>query len=92
MHMSETREVWVFIEQEEGIITRVSLELLTKALELAQQLDGQVSGILMGNDIANLAETVIHHGAEIVPNRPSPTEHLQDTSIRPHCDRFSEGT
>jgi electron transfer flavoprotein alpha subunit len=60
MHMSETREVWVFIEQEEGIITRVSLELLTKALELAQQLDGQVSGILMGNDIANLAETVVY--------------------------------
>jgi electron transfer flavoprotein alpha subunit len=66
MHMSETREVWVFIEQEEGSIARVSLELLTKAHELAEQLDSKVCGVLMGHDVGHLTESIIHHGAEIV--------------------------
>ena len=64
--MSENREVWVFIEQEEGTIARVSLELLSKARELAKQLHGPVSCLLMGNEIGHLVESIIQHGAETV--------------------------
>lgn len=64
--MPEAREIWVFIEQDDGCIANVSLELLSKARELADQLDGRVGGLLCGHDIAELAEPVIHHGADVV--------------------------
>jgi electron transfer flavoprotein alpha subunit len=64
--MSEAREVWVFIEQENGNIARVSLELLTKAHELAGELGSRVCGLVMGDEIEDLANLVIHHGADTV--------------------------
>ena len=39
--MSKVREVWVFIEQEAGQIAAVSLELLSKARDLADELSAQ---------------------------------------------------
>jgi electron transfer flavoprotein alpha subunit len=64
--MGESKEVWVFIEQENGQIATVSLELLAKARELAEQLDGRVSALLLGHEVAGLAESIIHHGADVV--------------------------
>jgi electron transfer flavoprotein alpha subunit len=64
--MSETRDVWVFIEQEEAQIATVSLELLTEAQELAQQLNSQVCGLLMGHKIQELPQQIIHRGADNV--------------------------
>jgi electron transfer flavoprotein alpha subunit len=64
--MTTDRDVWVFVEQEEGIIAEVSLELLAKGQELAQTLGSQVCGLLCGSEVGSLAETVIHHGADRV--------------------------
>jgi electron transfer flavoprotein alpha subunit len=64
--MTKQREVWVFIEQQEDCIAPASLELLTKARELAGQLDGRVCALLFGHGVAGLAETVVHHGADVV--------------------------
>jgi len=64
--MTNTREVWVFIEQEMGEIAPVSLELLTKSRELAGRLEGRVCALLFGHQIGGLAETIIHHGADTV--------------------------
>jgi electron transfer flavoprotein alpha subunit len=64
--MAETREVWVFIEQEEGEIAPVSLELLGKARHLAGELEGRVCALLIGHEIADLAELVIQYGADKV--------------------------
>jgi electron transfer flavoprotein alpha subunit len=61
-----SRDVWVFIEQEEGAIADVSLELLAKGQELARTLKSQVCGLLYGYHVGDLAETVIHHGADRV--------------------------
>jgi electron transfer flavoprotein alpha subunit len=63
---SNSRDVWVFIEQEEGVIADVSLELLAKAGELADALDSQVCALMFGYQVGDLAETVIHHGADRV--------------------------
>jgi electron transfer flavoprotein alpha subunit len=60
------REVWVLIEQEEGEIAPVSLELVGKARELADELGGRVCALLPGSGIADLATPVIHHGADQV--------------------------
>ena len=64
--MTNERDVWVFIEQAEGRIAEVSLELLAKAQELAKTLNSQVCGLLFGYQIGELAEVVIHHGADRV--------------------------
>ncbi len=64
--MSEVREVWVFIEQGDGSIASVSLELLSKARELADHLGGRVSALLFGHESAYLAESAIHCGADRV--------------------------
>jgi electron transfer flavoprotein alpha subunit len=65
-NQGNSRDVWVFIEQEEGEIADVSLELLAKGQELAQILKSQVCGLLCGYQVGDLAETVIHHGADRV--------------------------
>jgi electron transfer flavoprotein alpha subunit len=64
--MKNSRDVWVFIEQEVGGLAAVSLELLSKAMELADKLDSRVCALLFGHNVRHLAETVIHHGAELV--------------------------
>ena len=60
------RNVWVFVEQEEGKIADVALELLSKGRELADTLGGELVGLLGGHQVRDLAETVIHHGADRV--------------------------
>ncbi len=64
--MTETRNVWVFIEQEEGKLADVSLELLGKAYELAQILGSEVWAVLCGHQAGGLAEAVIQYGADRV--------------------------
>ncbi len=64
--MQNNHDVWVFIEQEEGKIADVSLELLAKGGELAHTLGSQVWALLLGHQIGSLAETVIQYGADRV--------------------------
>lgn len=64
--MSDPKSIWVFIEQTDGRIADVSLELTGKARELADRLGYQVVGLLCGHDVEALATDVIHHGADRV--------------------------
>jgi electron transfer flavoprotein alpha subunit len=64
--MSDARKVWVFIEQDEGEIAEVSLELLAKGHELAQILGGEVWALLAGWQVQVLADRVVQAGADWV--------------------------
>lgn len=64
--MTDNRQVWVFVEQQEGDLAPVSLELLGKARELADALHGSVAALLLGHQIAQWADPVIAHGADVV--------------------------
>jgi electron transfer flavoprotein alpha subunit len=64
--MTDNRNVWVFIEQDENKIAEVSLELLAKGCELADRLGSQLWAVAGGQNIAELAQHAIHHGAEHV--------------------------
>ena len=64
--MNAQREVWVFVEQEDGNPAPVSLELLGKARSLAGALDGKVCALLFGHGIPALAPKAIQHGADLV--------------------------
>jgi electron transfer flavoprotein alpha subunit len=64
--MTDKSSLWVFIEQNEGEIAGVSLELLGKARELAGTLKSEVVGLLLGHNIKDLAQVVIQSGADRV--------------------------
>jgi electron transfer flavoprotein alpha subunit len=64
--MNTDRDIWIFIEQEEGEIAAVSLELLSKGRELAERLDSRVCALLFGHNIAHLRAEAIAYGADIV--------------------------
>lgn len=56
--------VFVFIEQRDGIIQKVSLELLGKARELADQLETYVTAVVIGHHIVDECEKMIWFGAD----------------------------
>lgn len=62
----KTNEVWVYIEQNEGKIADVSLELLGKGRELASQLKVKTGAILIGQNVKGLVSEVFAAGAEKV--------------------------
>lgn len=62
----EYNGVWVFIEQNNNEIAKVSLELLGKGRELADNLETKLSGVLLCNNAENLAKDVINYGADNV--------------------------
>lgn len=63
---SDHRGVWVFAEQRRGRLARVCLELLGKSRELAGLLGEEVGAVLLGDQVAGLAATLIRHGADKV--------------------------
>lgn len=62
----KTNEVWVYIEQTDGKIADVSLELLGKGSELAKTLKVKVAAVVPGSGVKKLAETLAHYGADKV--------------------------
>ena len=60
------KDVWVFCETYEGRLRSVSLELVTKGRELADKLGVKIIAILIGNNVSDLAESLIHQGADTV--------------------------
>ncbi len=59
-------EVWVFAEQEDGVLHDVALELCGKARQLADHLGVPMGAILAGWNVAPLASRLIAHGADKV--------------------------
>lgn len=66
MNKADYKDVYVFIEQREGIVQSVALELLGKAKELAATLNEKVVALLPGHNIANQAQMLIEYGADKV--------------------------
>lgn len=66
MDKSQYKDVYVFVEQREGVIQPVAFELLGKARELADQLSQNVVAILAGYGIAEKAPELIAYGADSV--------------------------
>ncbi|QBD85490.1 electron transfer flavoprotein subunit alpha/FixB family protein [Clostridium tetani] len=66
MKIKDYKDVWVFIEQREGRIANVSLELLGEGRKIADKLGVKLKGILLGNKIDSLARDIIKYGADHV--------------------------
>jgi electron transfer flavoprotein alpha subunit len=64
--------VWVIAEQRGGTIQQVTLELLGKAIELAQQRSTTVAAVVLGGDITECSALLFRHGADRVFIADSP--------------------
>ena len=63
---SEYQGVWIYIEQRNGVIAPVSLELLGEGRKLADKLGVELAGVLLGNNVKHLASTLYEYGADAV--------------------------
>lgn len=63
---SQSRGIWVFLEQTGGQVAPVSFELLGAGCRLADALGVDLSGVLLGHNIAPIASEAIVYGADIV--------------------------
>lgn len=64
--VGEASGLWVYLEQQDGILEPVSLELLGRARLLADESQQTVTGVLLGYEISPLAVLAIAHGADEV--------------------------
>ncbi len=63
---ADGKGVWVFIEQRDGKIRNVSLELVGEGRKLADELGQELAGVVIGDGVANLAKEVFACGADKV--------------------------
>lgn len=59
-------EVWVFAEQQDGVLADVSLELCGKARELADRLGVRVGAVLPGYQLGEMPKKLIAQGVDDV--------------------------
>ncbi|MCD6490692.1 MAG: electron transfer flavoprotein subunit alpha/FixB family protein [Candidatus Njordarchaeia archaeon] len=63
---SEYSGILIFAEQQEGKIHPISFELLGKGRELADRLGEELSAVLLGHNMKDVAKELIYHGADKV--------------------------
>lgn len=62
----ETKNIYVYVEQREGVLQKVGLELLGEAHRLAEGTDNKVVAVLLGYSIRPLADKLYAYGADEV--------------------------
>ena len=66
MSIADYKGVWVFAEQREGELQKVSLELLGEGRKIADKLGVNLTALLLGDNVKGLADTLGRHGADEV--------------------------
>ncbi|MBV4420609.1 electron transfer flavoprotein subunit alpha, partial [Clostridium tyrobutyricum] len=62
MNIADYKGVWVFAEQRDGELQKVALELLGKGRELADKLKVDLTAVLLGSDIDDIAKELSAYG------------------------------
>ena len=72
MNLEEYKGVYVFAQQVDGKITGVSYELIGKGKDLAADLGTEVTAVLIGSNVTELADKLAAYGADkvIVVDQP----------------------
>ncbi|MDD3375314.1 MAG: electron transfer flavoprotein subunit alpha [Candidatus Omnitrophica bacterium] len=65
-NLEDYKGIWVFGEQKKGVIQSVVYELLGKAQDLAKKLDTEVCCVVLGHNIKDNLQQLIHRGADKV--------------------------
>ena len=66
MDLSDYKGIWVYIEQNDGEIAGVSLELLGAGRRLADKRGVELTGVLLGSGVIGLVDRIYEYGADKV--------------------------
>ena len=88
VNKDEWRGITVYIDHIEGDIHPVSFELIGKARKMADKIGHPVFCLLMGDNITDLAEKVMHYGVDEVFVYDKPQ--LHDFRIEPYAAVFED--
>ena len=92
MNIADYKGVWVFAEQREGELQKVSLELLGEGRRIADELGVKLTALLLGNNIEALATTLAEHGADevLVADDKNLEHYTTDAYTKVICDLANE--
>ncbi len=62
--MKFANEVWVYVEQRDGKPADVSFELLCKGSKLAEEMNGTLKAIVIGDNVTGIAKQTFTYGAD----------------------------
>lgn len=62
--LSEYTGIWAFVEQHDGKIKPVSLEILSEGRRLGDKLGQELSAVLLGHNVGHLTQTLTFYGAD----------------------------
>ena len=66
MGLEEYKGVFVFAQQVDNVINSIAFELIGKGKDLAEALDTQVTAVLVGSNVRDLADELAEYGADKV--------------------------
>ena len=92
MNISEYNGVWVFAEQRNGELQKVSLEILGEGRRLADELGVNLTAVLLGNNVGALADTLGEYGADeiLVAEHQELETYTTDGYTKVICDLANE--
>ncbi len=92
MNIADYQGIWVFAEQREGKLQKVSLELLGEGKRLANELGVKLTALLLGSNVEGLATTLGEHGADevLVADAPELEHYTTDGYTKVICDLANE--
>lgn len=66
MNLEEYKGVFVFAQQVDNTVNSIAFELIGKGKDLADDLGTEVTAVLVGSDVKNLADELAEYGADRV--------------------------
>lgn len=72
MQIDTYKGIWVYTEQREGKLLDVGPEILGEARKIADKLGSELAAVVLGHNIANLADELAAYGADKVYVADSP--------------------
>ena len=92
MNITDYKGVWVFAEQREGQLQKVSLELLGEGRRVADKLGVKLTALLLGHNVEGLAKTLGEHGADevLVADDKNLEHYTTDAYTKVICDLANE--
>jgi len=88
MNIEDYKGVWVFAEQRQGILQKVSLELLGKGRQIADELQTELTAVLLGDNVGKLAKELVAYGADkvLLANSELLKDYTTDGYTKVICD------
>ena len=92
MNIEDYKGVWVFAEQRDGELQKVSLQLLGKGSEIADKLGVELTALLLGDKTDAMVKELVAYGADkvIVAEHPLLNHFTTDGYAKVICELANE--